>query len=299
MIVQLSAICTDRMQPLQDLYRAHSATVWASCFDDRPGKLFDGLEHIRAAIVLSETQSGVTTNILTTNLMRWPTEMRSTLFPRLHYGPVTSMSMSGSFPKASDPQLVSLLHRMWSLPTRMERVYAPDAKHIVYYYRSPLYWIRAMDFLPHFSSETAQRSVHHFKDYPVNDPSLAGLVGCLINSTTFYIWFVAYGNGRNVTLRDISTLPVPASLFSPKAAAEFAPLFKTLMADYRKHSLVRKRQDGVEFQEFAPGKSKPIMDEIDAALAPHFKFTEDELDFIINYDIKYRMGGSDDDDDDE
>jgi len=32
------------------------------------------------------------------------------------------------------------------------------------------------------------------------------------------------------------------------------------------------------------------IDEIDTVLAQHYGFTEEELDFIINYDIKYRMG---------
>ena len=36
--------------------------------------------------------------------------------------------------------------------------------------------------------------------------------------------------------------------------------------------------------------SKPIIDEIDKVLAAHYGFSEEELDFIINYDIKYRMG---------
>lgn len=36
--------------------------------------------------------------------------------------------------------------------------------------------------------------------------------------------------------------------------------------------------------------SKFILDEIDKVLAKHYGFTEEELDFIINYDIKYRMG---------
>ena len=36
--------------------------------------------------------------------------------------------------------------------------------------------------------------------------------------------------------------------------------------------------------------SKPIIDEIDRVLAEHYGFTDEELDFIINYDIKYRMG---------
>ena len=36
--------------------------------------------------------------------------------------------------------------------------------------------------------------------------------------------------------------------------------------------------------------SKCIIDKIDFLLAKHYGFTEEELDFIINYDIKYRMG---------
>jgi len=39
--------------------------------------------------------------------------------------------------------------------------------------------------------------------------------------------------------------------------------------------------------------SKVIIDEIDKVLAEHYGFTDEELDFIINYDIKYRMGQDD------
>ena len=37
-------------------------------------------------------------------------------------------------------------------------------------------------------------------------------------------------------------------------------------------------------------QSKGLIDSIDRALAEHYGFTDEELDFIINYDIKYRMG---------
>lgn len=39
-----------------------------------------------------------------------------------------------------------------------------------------------------------------------------------------------------------------------------------------------------------PHPSKPIIDEIDRVLAEHYGFTAEELDFIVNYDVKYRMG---------
>ena len=46
----------------------------------------------------------------------------------------------------------------------------------------------------------------------------------------------------------------------------------------------------MEYDEFYLKKSKRAIDQIDRVLAIHYKFTESELDFIINYDIKYRMG---------
>lgn len=67
------------------------------------------------------------------------------------------------------------------------------------------------------------------------------------------------------------------------------------MTDLKTHSISRienrnKGIDKIEFTQFNVRESKPIIDEIDTVLAKHYGFTDEELDFIINYDIKYRMG---------
>ena len=51
------------------------------------------------------------------------------------------------------------------------------------------------------------------------------------------------------------------------------------------------RKSGLIIETFNISESKAIIDQIDAVLAEHYGFTQEELDFIINYDIKYRMGG--------
>lgn len=53
---------------------------------------------------------------------------------------------------------------------------------------------------------------------------------------------------------------------------------------------MRFKHDALTVQCIIPKHSKPIIDEIDTVLAKHYGFTEEELDFIVNYDIKYRMG---------
>ena len=55
----------------------------------------------------------------------------------------------------------------------------------------------------------------------------------------------------------------------------------------------------LKMQIFQPRLSKPLVDEIDTVLAKHYGFTDEELDFIINYDIKYRMGKELENEDDE
>jgi hypothetical protein len=79
MIVQLPIVCTDRMVPLQKEFMESNSCIWFSNFDDRPARLFDGLEHIRTSIVISlkgKTSSG----IFSTNYNRWYSESRAVLF---------------------------------------------------------------------------------------------------------------------------------------------------------------------------------------------------------------------------
>ncbi len=63
-----------------------------------------------------------------------------------------------------------------------------------------------------------------------------------------------------------------------------------LKANAENKTIKTKDGDLIEYEEFSASQSKPIIDEIDRVLAKHYGFTDEELDFIINYDIKYRMG---------
>ena len=45
-----------------------------------------------------------------------------------------------------------------------------------------------------------------------------------------------------------------------------------------------------ETQSFKVQKSKEIINKIDEVLATHYGFDEEEVDFLINYDIKFRVG---------
>ena len=87
----------------------------------------------------------------------------------------------------------------------------------------------------------------------------------------------------------LMSLPFDGEQISPALLTSFEMLCSKLMKDYRKNAVHTKRGN-TKCYNISANRSKPIIDEIDELLAKHYGFTEEELDFIINYDIKYRMG---------
>lgn len=113
----------------------------------------------------------------------------------------------------------------------------------------------------------------------------------LFNSNMFNFLFYLVSDARHITPREtLNLIRVDDMLEKDK---ELHLLSKKLEDDYSHNSVivVYNKMNGItKYAQFNPRLSKSIIDEIDTVLARHYGFTDEELDFIINYDIKYRMG---------
>ena len=49
------------------------------------------------------------------------------------------------------------------------------------------------------------------------------------------------------------------------------------------------RKSGLLIESIDSRPTKPVIDEIDQALSQHYGFTDEEFDFIVNYDFKFRV----------
>ena len=94
--------------------------------------------------------------------------------------------------------------------------------------------------------------------------------------------------------REVDAFPIDlATLAQGQSRTALTVLAANLMNDLRHPSeerVMKFKHDVLTVQCIYPKASKPILDEIDRVLATHCGFTAEELDFIINYDFKYRMG---------
>ena len=293
MIVQLPLVCTDAMKPAQDILRHFS--VWFLNFDDRPGKLFSDMQHIRACIFITSLRNKRmdNSNIHTTNYKRWHSHTRSTVFKNINFiNHDTIKEYAGSVPKIGD----NLSKAIYQKVNAMGNVLGAYlyGYHLCYFHNAPQYWIRATDFIPYFWNERdGEKQSIQVKNLKTKKQEVLSLCA-LINSTLFYWWFIVLSDCRHLNLREINNFPINLTEITKNNYFNLSEVNKKLMLDYRQHAIREKKTykttGAVVYDEFHPSHSKEIIDEIDVILAEHYSFTEEELDYIINYDYKYRMG---------
>ncbi len=113
-------------------------------------------------------------------------------------------------------------------------------------------------------------------------------------STTFFWFFNTLSDCRNLNKREVDYFPFEMNNLSEDEIRSLVDLGKTILDDLQKNSTFLdvnyKKLGKLSLQVFQPKTTIPISNKIDQVLAKHYGFTEEELDFIINYDIKYRMG---------
>ncbi len=294
MIVQLPLVCTDRMIPAQSLFKTRHRKSWFANFDDRPGKLFDDLQHIRATIFLSKKEKNLDmTELYATQYKRWFTKARSTLFEDIAYEDITKICFKGAFPKIGDSVGKRIATKLKN--TNRSILSFKTGQFPCYFHNSPQYWIRATDFVPYFWNERdGEKMSTQVKPLYLTTELDAGVVVATLNSSLFYWWFILLSDCRHLNLREIRHFPIGVDRIEEAMKHRLCRISDDLMMDLRRHAQRKETYyqttGRVVYDEFYPRHSKPIIDEIDRLLAQHYGLTDEELDFIINYDLKYRLG---------
>ena len=292
-IVPLSGFSTSRMDEYQNLITSRFTFNCLSFFsgDAHPSVLFDGVKY-RLSIIISGAS---TKGSFCGGYLRWYAGERENLFPgKIGYEPCPFKTGYLRFSKLGTSQATNIVKKLTSQKATVGTYLRKSGKGHVTYHRSPVFWIRSMDFEPYFKSPVKDRSTDHLKDIYFENQQTAKFAGAIINSTLFYFWFSVQGNCRNLTGDDIKSIPM-ASIGTANLDGVLKQ-FDALMKDLQRNSKRRVyeyKTGRVEYDEFYPSLSKPVIDKIDLELAKLFGFTDEEADFIINYDIKYRMSGAD------
>ena len=294
LIIPVASVSTERYGTLRSDWLAKGDLV-ISNFNDRPGKLFEELEHIRLAIVLLTKCESSSHSVHISKYNRWLTQSRANLFESLQFTNATAAMRDGIFPKIGSAVEASILGKVYSSPRTLQYIVSKNGKSHLFYTRKLSAFVQILDFVPSITDAHGhKREPSELKRIVVSTEEQRNICLCVLNSSLFYWLLTVWSDCRNLNKREILGFPLDIEAMDGNLRGALDGLAQTLMNDFNKHSRILRmsylKWGAMDIQCIYPKASKSIIDTIDRLLGTHYGFTQEELDFIINYDIKYRMG---------
>ena len=293
MIVPLSLSCTERMTEIRQVLEKSPGLKWISHYsgDANPSKLFEGVK-FRLDIVI--TSPSPQKSIYSSKYLKWFSDERGSLFSQIEYSHIGHNQFHlGLIPKTGSKVAHDILNKLLN-KNALGSVMGVGSDSI-YVHRVLTMYVKCFNFIPYFQNEKdGEKKSDDYKIYTFTSQKFADSALAVLNSSIFFFYFICFGDCFHCGKEFVTKFPVDLSAFSDQEHTKLRSISTDLMEDLKQNSVRKvansKATGKVEYDEFWPRNSKPIIDEIDRVLAQHYGFTDEELDFIINYDIKYRMG---------
>jgi type I restriction-modification system DNA methylase subunit len=298
MIVPVSIVSTDGFKTLRECLIHPNVNSWCSAFAERPSKLFTGVEKRLAIWICNAGHGG---NLFVSRYHRWLSEERENLFSCIHFieKQMVADFVGSSLPKISTKIESDVLEKI-SVQQTLKLLWVRGSQNVIYYTRKVRYFIQFFNFIPEILDEKSRPiEPSELNTIELSTTLQRDVVLSTLNSGLFFWFFNVYSDVRNVNRREIDAFRCSIAAMNPEVAKKIQQISVKLIQDFKANAAMitnnYKKYGKRTIQTFRPRQSKPVIDEIDQLLAQHYGLTNEETDFIINYDIKYRMGDADSD----
>ncbi len=288
-IIPSSSVCTPRMSSLYDILKLNG-TLWSSLWDERPATLFDGVCLQLSIQILSHEDN---TKTFTTSMYHWTSETRRQIFKDLTYTAYDNENIVATVaPKINSEKERYLLEKIFKNSQSFGRVKIGKENQKKIYYRNAggRYWRLVKSFPTFYRSERGSiTSTEKTIEVPVER---VPMIVSLLSSSLFYWYWRVSSNCRHLTNRELDEFPISNFLIMHCSDInDYHARFEKSLILNSERTTTHSASKGEITQDFYYVRySKSIIDEIDAVFSRYYGLTDEELDFIINYDIKYRLG---------
>jgi hypothetical protein len=111
----------------------------------------------------------------------------------------------------------------------------------------------------------------------------------------FYWLYSTLSDCEHINDDFVRRFPLPSNAETAGWWLRGDEITRAIRTSSSKKAITTKQGYLIEYDEINAAKEKRSIDAIDQLLAKGFDLTDQELDFIVNYDIKYRLGADADD----
>ena len=290
MIVPIWGNSNPQYQSLREIIINNGKNIYLSHFAVRPSKIFVNAEMNLTIITLIKNNKR-SKFIKSTKYIRWHNNERKNLFNTLSFVEIDIEKIIDHleymvFPKISSSFEITILKKLLNIRDRIEKYISKNEndKIDIFIHSGGRYWRKAFDELYikqidlKINSNWKKISIKRKYAYPI---------ACLFNSSFFYWFWIVFSDCYNVRRNLLDSFPIG---FNNCQMNVLNDLYWKLVDDYKRNVSINENYKYDNKYIFNISKSKEIINEIDMVLGEHYGFNKQEIDYIINYDIDFRMG---------
>jgi hypothetical protein len=291
LIVPVSIASSDSFGVLRDIVFNNMCLMWFSHFANRPGQLFSGAQNRLSIFITGPKTNGT---FYSTCYHRWSPKNgeRDNLFLLLQYKSFLSIEQTfkNLVPKVGNLRGASIINKI-NASKSISNWLLKSSQYPVYWVRVPGYFCQFFLSPPLAKPENGgpARIRGEVNSIFLSDEISQRILHSILNSSTYYFFFCTYTDGRHINPSDVKSFPLDLKKLKEEKATTLVNLSKELEDDMKKN-VSYWRKSGLLIESIDSRLTKSTLDKIDVEFADYLGLTMNELDFIINHTIKYRMG---------
>jgi hypothetical protein len=288
LIIQLTVLSSEKMKDLQDLLTKRGQ-LYAVSFPRRPVSVFDGVE-MPVAILISVSNRECEYKFSSTRVQHFYAEERPTAFQQFIFVSHNFRVNNHRIAKIGLPIERSILTKLQNSKLSLELITSRASDNLVYYQEACRYWVKAVYGLPYFKRNGECISPPHGRYIFFTNPEACAFAVCLMNSSLFYWFYCTFSDGEHLNDNLVRGFKLPEKWKAFDWTKPCDNLMYQLNQSAQRKTIRTQQGHIIEYDEVKAFKAKQAIDEIDKTLGFLFGFDKSEIDFVINFEIKYRLG---------
>ena len=286
-IVPISITSSDSLTGVHNLLEKNCSLIKISSYSVRPEPVFENAV-VNTSILHFVKDYKPVQRILSTKMYRKKGELNlKHLVENLRFVDVSDLKLVGRYPKISEPIERVILKKVLNQESKIRNIIQRTGNPIYYRFAGGRYFKVITNYS---TGSSAERAILFKTD-------LSNSIGAILSSNLFFWFYQIISDNLNMKSYEIESFGLPMSELNANIKKDLGELYREYLLDIERNANVRQTEKYANidsFKEYKIGKSKHLIDKIDDLIGPLYGLTSEEIDFVKNYELNFRMNDHDD-----
>ena len=283
-IIPISLTSSDSLTGVHRILMNNCNTIHISSYAVRPKPVFENA-FVNTSILLFQKTKTPCKHLYSTKMHRRGSEFDlQKLIDNLQFVDVKGQTLYGRIPKIGSEIEKTILNKLFK-QTKLGSFMKTSGSPIIYRYAGGRYFKVVTNYS---NASSAERTIYFA------NKKIADAVGCILSSNLSFWFYQIFSDNLNWKTYEIENFTIPQ--LSTENVEYLDRLYSRYLTDIETKANIRTTSGDSSynvdsFKEYKIVRSKAIIDEIDDYICPLYGLTQEETDFIKNYELEFRLAG--------